>query len=116
MAEYCGHAKGKGLLNFERSQQCHISFDTKNILFPSFNFPTNTSLPSEALASWHEARNFVLSLVRFPRMVTLLLSRATVAFKIWCCPATQLSVKLYEYLKKKEKEISVDTTLNLIKE
>lgn len=66
----------------------------RTFFFTRWTSQQNTSLPSEVLASWHEARNSVLSLVRFPRMIILLLSSATVAFRIWCSPATQFSVKL----------------------
>lgn len=54
----------------------------RTFFFIHWTFPQNISLPSEALAPWHEARNSVLSLVRFPRIIIFLLSRATVAFKI----------------------------------
>lgn len=100
--EYYGHGKAKGLFPFERSRHYYILFDRENILFHSLTFQQNTSLPSEALASWHEARCFILSAVRFPCMVTLLLSSMTVTFKIWRSPATQFSVKLWEYLKGKK--------------
>lgn len=112
--EYYGLAKVKGLFHFERSRHYSTLFDRKNTLFHSLTFQQNTSLPSEALASWHEVRCSLLSVVRFPCTVTLLLSSTTMTFKTWRSPATQFSVKLWEYLKKKN-DTCEDITPNLIK-
>lgn len=56
ITEYYEHAKVNSLFYFERSQQCHTSFDNKNIFFHLLDFPVKyfSTFWSISLLAWSE--------------------------------------------------------------